>query len=399
MLSAISAVISPYYARTAERFSPLAGVVSRGPLADVLPFSDVDLRLLCDGVAGDGWLPLDEAVLAVHRELVGQGAEAARLLQHPPGACFLLAELADARLVHPEARLWQWCDGAAPARAVVQRLAGEWSERDEAYHLQRYLGACGDWAPDPATTGQAERCSCAGALVHYLLPALESCLSLEAAQARPGRLQALATYREREPESAVLARAAEAVVGAGHRDAAECRALRQGSRAYLVGLAPGLAQTLGREQGGLPAPIWLRQRARAGQRDPLPALYDAVRFSRVRRAHYRFFLEGGAEADWLIANELATLRGLLLQPALAAYGSLRWGAAATTPRAVLARLAGELSAAENDAIARLLTLSEATTAPRQALAQAADVYPTYQRVLERLLLDARQRGRRSSLRR
>jgi hypothetical protein len=395
-LSAVNSLPAEYYARFRERFAGLAGVVSRGPLADVLPgVSDVDLRLVCDGVAADGWLPLDEAVLAVHRELAAQDEDAARLLQHPPGACFLAGELADERLAHPEARLWQWCDGSAAAQAAVSRLADGWTERDEAHHLKRYLSACGDWAPDPSTIGKPDRCRCQGALLHYFLPALESCLSLEAGRAQPGRLLALATYRERDPGHALLAAVAAAVAGEEHRDAGDCRALRQSSRAFLIAQAPGLAQALGREQGALPAPVWLRQRVEGRSADPLLALYDAVRFSRVRRAHFRFFLEGGAEADWLIANELATVRGLLLQPALVAYGNLRWGAGCCTPPAVLTRLAGELSAAESEAITRLLALSEARVAPREALAQAADAYPAYQRVLERLLHDACNRGRRT----
>ncbi|MHB0877094.1 MAG: hypothetical protein ACYC5O_13740 [Anaerolineae bacterium] len=389
--------MSEYYARCSARFPALAAVVSRGPLADVLPgLSDVDLRLLCDDVGPDDWGPLDEAVLAVHGELAGRGPEAARLLQHPPGACFLLTELSDPRLLHPEARLWQWCDGTAAAHDVVAGLAGGWSERDEVYHLRRYLAACGDWSADPSGTTAGHNCGCRGALVHFLLLALEAALSLEAGRVQPGRLRALATFREREPGNPVLAQVDAAVTGDEHGDAADCRALRESARAFLIGLAPRLAQALGREQGALPAPNWLRQRAARQQSGPLLTLYDAVRFSRVRRAHFRFFLQAGGEADWLVANELATLRGLLLQPALTAYGSLRWGPVAAAPRLALTRLTGELSAAESDAIARLLMLSEATSAARAALAEAADLYPTYQRVLERLLHDARTRGRRAS---
>lgn len=393
--SAFSAVSLPvvlareYYARCREGFPGLAAVVSRGPLVDVLPgLSDVDLRLLCDGVAPDGWWALDRVVLAVHRDLATRSPGGQSLLQHPPGACVLLSELADPLLLHPEARLWDWCDGTEAAAATLAVVASGWGPRDEAFHLRRYLGSCDDWAPDPSVSGEPQGCRCQGALVHYFLPALESALSLEAGKAQPGRLVALTTFREREPDHPLLRQVYDVIAGQEHSTPGACADLAAGCRVFLAGLAPRLAVAIGARKGPVSAMAALRERLEQQSDDPLMTLYDAVRFSRVRRAHYRFFLEAEPSEEWLLANEMATLRGLLLQPALSAYGHLRWGldAAVSEP---FARLRPELSRPEATALERLLALSQANLPPREALAAVADLYPTYHAILERLLMAAR----------
>jgi len=388
----VHALIAEYYERCRARFAGVVGIVSRGPLEDVLPdLSDVDLRLLCDGVAPEEWSALDEAVLAVQRELAGRGSRECGLLQHPPGACMLLTELSHPALLHPESRLWGWCAGDEAAReAAARAAAAPWSARDEAFHLARYLSACGRCTPDPAAAGQPPRCRCRGALVHYFLAALESACCLLEGRAVPGRLWALARLAAERPANATLNAAARLIrTGEGeHADTAACPPFLHACRDVLHGLAPAVAAHLGMSEPDVGAALeCLRQRADAFPPDPLLTLYNAVRFSRVRRAHFRYYLGMGPEADWLVANELDTLRGLLLAPALGAYASLACREQLTSEQA-LDRLGSRLPAEQMAAVQRLLAITRELADParsRALLAEAADLYPCYHPVLEYML--------------
>ena len=396
------ALAQSYYVRCREGFPGLRGLVLRGSREDMIPgVSDIDMRLICQEGNPSVWLALDEVVQKVHLGFVTRGLPYRRALEHPPGACVTVEEALDAALFHPEMRHWDWCAGDETVRQSLTRHLESlpWGERDERHHLSVFVGALQPKVPPVRTQGlqvPERHRGVASVALHAFLPALQAALSLMERRAVAGRLEAVRRWLQLRPSDPLLTQMLEAAERgfdlSPDEDEAAAADLRRRCRQFLQEIAPQVmvaAQFAGSQLEEAQSARW--------PVDPLRALHDAVRYFRIRRSHYRCFLGlvPDAELDYLILNEIHTLRSLLTLPALRAYAALKWGQPEAIPEEVLDRMDSQLaSSAEKDAVRQLCQLSDGAPGPNEARArlhQAAELYPAYLAVLERMLADVRRR--------
>ncbi|MFD8015814.1 hypothetical protein ACFV5C_36840, partial [Streptomyces sp. NPDC059762] len=88
--------------------------------ADLLaPHSDIDVRVLISQAPTD-WEEWNQRLAAAHTAAVSREISHRRLLEHPPGFAFTVAE-ADGRLVSaPELATWSLISGSAPRQQPVE---------------------------------------------------------------------------------------------------------------------------------------------------------------------------------------------------------------------------------------------------------------------------------------
>lgn len=389
-----------YYERSREGFPRLRALVFRGQREDMLPgFSDIDMRLICDDVEPEGWLALDEAVGRVQRLLAGRGPAHAHAIEHPPGACATVAEVLDPALYHPEMRQWDVCRAEPPLpQQLGAYLAGRpWGAADEDYALGRFLYSLAATEPEPSPPAGAlaRHHGLPSLVLHRFLPGLQAALSLLQGRAVPGRIEALRLWLSLRPRPP-LAEVAAAIEGrlAAPAGAEAVAALRRQCHGFLEAIAPEVFAGLRfRRLEGAGGAERLRAALAAKQAAPLQTLYDAVRFSRIRRCHFLWFLEApleAKEAGYLVRNEIDTLRGLLSVPAFRAYAVLQWGRDMEA-EAVIEALPPALAGTHGrEAARRLLAIAHGAPGEARALlAEAAALYPAYHPLLERMLAAAR----------
>ncbi len=205
------AVAREYWRRLEERADGLAALFLRDPLDDFVPgISDLDLRLVMDGVPSGGWPALGAAVTEVHRSMIGSGRGMWRLLEHPPGACVTLAETSDPRMFHPEMRQWQPVAGRGAAiQAVMARGAGPpWSARDDHYWRDRLTSLLAPWGPPEERinlpAGHHQRYRLHVLVMLRTLPALQAAFCLLYRRPVPGKVAALHAWTAERPENEVL---------------------------------------------------------------------------------------------------------------------------------------------------------------------------------------------------
>ncbi len=375
------AIAAEYFQALQRQAEGLLGLVLRGPREDIVPgTSDIDMRLLCG--EGVDWVALDQAVALVHRQFLSRGPQYRPILEHPPGACHLLGECLDARLYLPEMRCWDLvCGDEASWRALCEHLERlPWSVRDEAHWLGVLRAAIAHLEEEQELSGLPRHRGPAALLLHWFLPALQAALSLSRAKPIRGRREALYLALEELPPSWALEEAKAAFEDPtrldGPADEAELRALKQDCLRVLHSLWP---------EGGRATRC-----AESGEAQELLALYQAVRFFRVRRSHYAVFLSQpqDEESDYLIRNELSTLKDLFLARPLSAYAAWRWGSLSEQPGSVLRRLGEEdFATAQLEAARRLLELAcddMGAEQARAALAEAAQLWEPFRELLEDL---------------
>jgi hypothetical protein len=90
---------------------PAAMLTHKWQPADLLaPHSDLDVRVILD-VPPASWWQWNEQLAAAHGEAVAQSGLHRRLLEHPPGFAFTLAELEDQLVAPPELATWSLITG------------------------------------------------------------------------------------------------------------------------------------------------------------------------------------------------------------------------------------------------------------------------------------------------
>lgn len=381
------AVARQYWGRLQERTQGLAALFLRNPLDDFVPgISDLDLRLVTDGAPAGGWLELAEAVADVHRDMVATGREMWRLLEHPPGACVTLAEALDPRLFHPEMRQWQPCAGdEAAAQAVMEHIQGApWSAQDDRFWRDRLTSLLSPWGPAEERinlpAGQFPRYRLHFLVMVRTLPAVQAAYCVLHRRPVQGKVAALRAWMAQRPEDALLRDLSRLVEDHFESEAVNHLLIEVLLKERCRQLVDELAGTALATQASPPEQV--SQRA-------LLDMHGAVRFSRLRPAHYRGFLEPptGFDTDFFLVNEIGTLRRSILAPASQAAKALWNGGAPSehsgTALRTLCRHETEIAALE---LAGESDQGEFT--PSRAadlLARLLPLYPAFHAVLERAL--------------
>ncbi|MFE5868663.1 hypothetical protein ACFQ6V_08415 [Streptomyces roseifaciens] len=170
--------------------------------ADLLaPHSDVDVRVLLPEAPAD-WEEWNHRLATAHTTAVAQEVSHGRLLEHPPGFAFTLAE-ADGRLVSaPELATWSLISGNARdfQRWKSRAQMAPWCEVDERFYrgiLQARLGGRYQLAADSTDNVvediTAYRRHCVA--WHYLAPCWFAAAALATRTRCPGKTAALTQWR------------------------------------------------------------------------------------------------------------------------------------------------------------------------------------------------------------
>jgi len=399
-----------YFHACRLRFPALRALVFRNPLEDFVPgISDIDMRLICQDVQPCDWRRLDEAVFHVHSSLVSGHPSLWRLLEHPPGACITVSEALDPKLFLPEMRQWEWCSGDEDLRRrLYQHISSaDWSQRDELHWLSRLLSYYRPWGEVESRInlgpGLEARFRVHGIVMLHFLPALQAALSLMTRMSVPGKLAALRGWADLRPGNALLLEVAE-LLDRGYEEPAlydepGLVAFRDRCRAFLDEIQPQVLASVSLVSPATGEGIeHLWHRVSRLQSDNLVILFDAVRFSRIRRAHFRCFLQApsGFETSFFIVNEINTLRDVIAEPALGAYAAIKWGMENAGADHVLSQLRESVADSRGKEAAReILEITtrnlEEEPAARALLRRACEIYPEFHVLLEALLDDIMDR--------
>ncbi|MFJ1821567.1 hypothetical protein [Streptomyces sp. NPDC088139] len=170
--------------------------------ADLLaPHSDIDVRVLLPEAPAN-WEEWNHLLAAAHKSAVRREISHGRLLEHPPGFAFTVAE-ADGRLVSaPELATWSLISGSTRdcQRWKSQAQMAPWCEVDERFYrgiLQGRLGGRYQLAADSTDNVvediPAYRRHCVA--WHYLAPCWFAAAALATRTRCPGKTAALTQWR------------------------------------------------------------------------------------------------------------------------------------------------------------------------------------------------------------
>ncbi|MFF2849679.1 hypothetical protein ACFVT5_25575 [Streptomyces sp. NPDC058001] len=171
-------------------------------LADLLaPHSDIDVRVLLAEAPTD-WEEWNHRLAAAHTAAVSREVSHRRLLEHPPGFAFTLAEADDRLVSAPELATWSRISGSARdfQRWKSRAQMAPWCEVDERFYrgiLQSRLGGRYRLAADSTDNViediTAYRRHCVA--WHYLAPCWFAAAALATRTRCPGKTAALTQWR------------------------------------------------------------------------------------------------------------------------------------------------------------------------------------------------------------
>ncbi|RYJ31414.1 hypothetical protein CU044_0424 [Streptomyces sp. L-9-10] len=165
------------------------------------PHSDIDVRVLIPQAPAD-WEEWNHRLAAAHTAAVGRELAHRRLLEHPPGFAFTVAE-ADGRLVTaPELATWSLISGSARdfQRWKSRAQMAPWCEVDERFYrgiLQARLGGRYRLAADSTDNVVEDIAAYQRHCVawHYLAPCWFAAAALATRTRCPGKTAALTQWR------------------------------------------------------------------------------------------------------------------------------------------------------------------------------------------------------------
>jgi hypothetical protein len=353
----------------------------------------------------EDWVDLDRITGELHLSMATAHPEWARILEHTPGVCATQEEMIDDRIFHPEAQ--QWSLYSEPDSWYGQLrvfYAGRvWGERHEIYFLKRFLYYYSPYQhgiDPPINLGAYEyKYGLHSRIWHYFVPALQAALALVDRRTIRGKFDTLRGWLEHFPAEPILLKAAAMVEG--HYESRELN-----DESALVQLECELFRFLERVMEIVKQRVTLidmssptdvalyKSQLAALPTPPRVTIYDGVRFSRIRRGRYYFYLNCPAafDAGRLIASEMKWLKGYFTEPLFKAYGMLRTGSAKLNLDEICGEMRGGLiDDRDEKLIRRMFALSfdaQSAGRERELITQAAQIYPDYHLILERILADS-----------
>jgi hypothetical protein len=351
------------------------------------------------------WVELDRLSGEIHLDLLVNHPHWVRILEHTPGVAVTYDEMLDKSLFHPESQQWshylsrdQRC-----AEMEAYHRGVTWSQRHEVYFLKRFLYFYGPYQSGidpPINVGAySPQYALHSRVWHYFVPALQAALSLYERRVYRSKLAALEGWISHLPNQRVLPHVREVVEN--RYDTAE---LNDDSR--LAGLERDLFACLQSvllllqdritiiDAAGDPDPDRYRRELSATAPDPLLVLYDGVRFSRIRRGRYFFYLNCPKyfDADLLIAGEIKWLRGYFTEPILRSYAKIMLCSDEMPPHALISELrrADLIDSSAQKLIQQVFRLSHDCVPPRKVLCELMPLYPDYHTLLEEMLVQSRR---------
>ena len=380
---------------------------------DLIPgLSDIDARIICNDVKPEDWVRLDEIVSRTHLEVTQAHPEWARKLEHLPGVCATMSELFAADLYEPELRDWDYYWGDRDQFNALKQMvaARSWGRSDEYYYLaKRFVPWCTPYnrAIDPPInipTALLPKYALHSRVMHYFVPCIKAALAVINRDSVTGKREALYRWSQLRPDVSVLRESID-LLDCHYEvpwleDEQAWYAFEDRLWAFIREITPRVLDAVTIVDLGAERTVdHLRRALRAFHGEPLMALFDAVRFSRIRAGRWRFYLNAPAHFDpgQIYVWEMRWLQGVFTSGCFEAYSQWRWGEAGLPLEEILSRLTPTLLDAQSTDVVRRVFSAAAgpATAPDAGarLAAIVDIYGDYYLVLERLLADARRHVR------
>jgi hypothetical protein len=377
---------------------------------DLIPgLSDVDARLVCDEIGPEDWVRLDQLVYRTHLEISRQRPEWARKLEHTPGVCSTRSEVLDPALFQPEMRDWDFYWGDREwfndIKACTQQRA--WEAVDEYYFLaKRFVPWCTPYNReiDPAVNIPANilpKYALHSRLMHYFVPCVKAALSVINHAGVVGKRESLYRLAQCYPSEPVLREAIDMldvhyeVPWLAEQPA--WYAFEERLWQFIQKITPEVLRAVTIVDLGNDLSMDnLRRQLQQIPGEPMLTLYNGVRFSRIRKGRWQFYLEAPPHFDTghLFYSEVSWLKSTFTAPVFDAYAQLKWGQAGLAPDEIINRLTPELLERREADIVRQVFAAAAGkptyAEARERLRQASQVYADYYLVLERLLADTRR---------
>ena len=377
---------------------------------DLIPgLSDLDPRVICDEIGPADWVRLDEVAYRTHLEITIARPEWARKLEHTPGVCSTKAEVLDEALFQPEMRNWDFYWGDREffnqIKALIQNRT--WGAIDEYYFLtQRFVPW---WTPynreiDPPVNIPANilpKYALHSRAMHYFVPCIKAALTVINRDSLTGKRESLYRWLQYYPKEPVLHEVAH-MLDVHYEvpwleDKQEWYAFEERLWQFIQKITPEVLRAVSIVDLGDDVSMEnLRRELKQVQGQPMMTLYNGVRFSRIRRGRWMFYLNPPDHFDTghVCYSETKWLAGTFTTPIFDSYAQIKWGEKGFPLKEILARMTTDLIDESEAKIIRQVfaaaagrpTVSEA----RQRLTQAAEVYSDYYLILERMLADARQ---------
>jgi hypothetical protein len=396
------------YEETKKAVPQFSSLWAKWDREDLIPFlSDFDSRLVCrSGMMPEHWVELDRVTGELHLDITRRHPEWARILEHTPGVTVTHEEVLDESLFHPETQQWSLYLGDHEWYPVVEdyHQTRVWGRRHEFYFLKRFLYFYGPYIhgiDPPINLGQYEhKYALHSRFWHYFVPALQAALSLVERRSVRGKFETLDGWLEHFPAEPILLKV-QAGVQAHYEmpeltDQAALLKLEEDLHLFLQKVMEVVKEsiTIVDTRG----PIDIRRYKQEMQEtpvDPMMIIYDGVRFSRIRKGRYYFYLNSPDffSADRLVASEIKWLQDYFTEPLFKAYGKLRLGQSNYDLEGILGDLRGRLIVEQEEMLIRkvfgLSFDSQSKGQERRVLESLMAVYQDYHIILEHLLRDAK----------
>jgi hypothetical protein len=396
--------------RWADEFPAFSLFTCKWRPEDLIPgLSDLDGRVVCDEIGPQDWIFLDQLAYRTYLEAAQTFPHWARKLEHTPGVCSTMSEVLDPALFQPEMREWDyyWGDRANFNQIKLLLQSRAWSTADEYYFLaKRFVPWCTPYnreidVPINIPDSILPKYALHSRVMHYFVPCIKAALAVINRSAVTGKREALYRWAQLYPKEHVLQEAIDMLELHYEvpwlEDQPAWYAFEDRLWQFIQRITPEVlrAVTIVDMEGDFSLET-LRRKLKDIPGQPMMTLYDGVRFSRIRKGRWLFYLEAPDFFDTrhLFAWEISWLKSTFTYTLFDAYAQVKWGEKGLPIDEILDRLVPDvIDSWEARTVRRVFAAAEGQPTPEEArerLQQASRVYSKYYLILERMLADARE---------
>lgn len=396
--------------RWSQEFPALALWTCKWRPEDLIPgLSDIDGRVICDEIGPDDWVRLDELAYRTHLEIARAHPEWARKLEHTPGVCSTKSEVLDDALFQPEMRTWDFYWGDRELFNQIKEFIQNrgWGPVDEYYFLaKRFVPWCTPYNReiDPPINIPAHilpKYALHSRVMHYFVPCVKAALAVINRDSVTGKRESLYRWAQIFPGEAVLHEVIH-MLDVHYEvpwleDEQEWYAFEERLWQFIQKITPEVLRAVTIVDLGHDLTMDnLRRKLKEFPGEPMMTLYNGVRFSRIRKGRWMFYLNAppffdtGHVCQW----EISWLASTFTAPLFDSYAQIKWKERGLPLDEILNRMTPDLIDQREAKVIRQVFAAAAGrptgAEARERLRQAAEVYADYYLILERMLADARQ---------
>ncbi len=399
-----------FSARWAAEFPAFSVMTCKWRPEDLIPgLSDVDARVICDEIGPQDWVRLDDLAYRTHLEIARARPEWARKLEHTPGVCSTKSETLDPALFQPEMRDWDFYGGDREFYNRMKTFVDNrpWDAVDEYYFLaKRFVPWCTPYNReiDPPINIPANilpKYALHSRLMHYFVPCIKAALAVINRHTVTGKRESLYRWAQMYPKEPVLHEAIHLLDVYYEvpwlEDEQAWYAFEERLWQFIQKITPEVLRAVTIVDLGHDLSMEnLRRKLKEYPGEPMMTLYNGVRFSRIRKGRWLFYLNAppSFDARLLYYWEISWLNSTFTSPIFDSYAQLKWGEKGLSIDEILHRMNPHLIDERDKKVVRQVFAAAAgkptVDEARERMRQIAEVYSDYYLLLERMLADVRQ---------